>query len=103
MDVKDEWNRTTLGPYSFQVFVLASWTMKKVKGKNSKEADQNAQALQGRRKELDVGTGKRKRPLIAEVEKTSQENRKAKRAKKESITRTVISEGRTLRSGKKLN
>jgi hypothetical protein len=73
-----------------------------VKGKNLKEADLNGWALQGRRKILDVGTGKRKRPKVAEIEKTSQENRKAKRAKKENISSTAIPEGRTLRSGKKV-
>jgi hypothetical protein len=66
------------------VFVLAAWTKAKVKGKNVTQADLNRQALRGRRKEIDVGIGKRKRSTVAEIEKTSQENWVAKRAKKEN-------------------
>jgi hypothetical protein len=96
---------TTLGPYSFQVFVLAGWTMKKMQGNNTGEALANGRVLQGRRKEIDVGTGKRKRPTVTEVVKTSQEELKAKRARKENIFRHEVSnevEGRTLRSGRKI-
>ena len=78
--------------------------MKKTQGNNSGEASANGRVLQGRRKEIDVGTGKRKRPTVSEVGKTSQEERKAKRARKENVFRPEVSnegEGRTLRSGRK--
>lgn len=84
---------------------MAGWTMKKVQGQNSGEASVNSRVLQGRRKEMDVGTGKRKRPTVTEVVKTSQEERKAKRARKENVFRPEVSkqaEGRTLRSGRKI-
>jgi hypothetical protein len=71
---------TTLGPFSFQLFVLAGWTMQKLQGKHNGEASVNEKVLQGRRKETGVGTGKRKRPTVTEVFKTSQEERKAKQA-----------------------
>jgi hypothetical protein len=80
--------------------------MKKVQGNNSGEASMNGRVLQGRRKETDVGAGKRKRPTMTEIVKTSQEERKAKRAKKENICRPEVSveaEGRTLRSGRKIS
>jgi len=96
---------TTLGPFSFQVFVLACWTEKKLQGKKTGEASINERALQGHRKETDVGTGKRKRPTVAEVSKTSQDERKAKQAKKENLCRPevlVSAEGRCLRSGRKI-
>ena len=83
---------------------MAGWTMKKVQGQNSGEASVN-RVLQGRRKEMNVGTGKRKRPTVTEVVKTSQEERKAKRARKENVLRPEVSnqaEGRTLRSGRKI-
>lgn len=66
----------------------------------------NESVLQGRRKEMGVGTGKRKRPTVTEVFRTSQEERKAKRAKKENIFRPDVlheAEGRTLRSGRKIS
>jgi hypothetical protein len=81
---------------------MAGWTMKKIQ---SGEASVNGKVLQGRRKEIDVGTGKRKRPTVTDVVKTSQEERKAKRAKKENIFRPAVSNeaaGRTLRSGRKI-
>jgi hypothetical protein len=103
-DVKDDCNLTTLGPYSFHVFVLAGWTMSKMQGKNGKDASMNEKILQGRRKETDVGTGKRKRPTAADVFKTSQEERKAKRARKENTDspEVLVEAGRTLRSGRKI-
>jgi hypothetical protein len=79
--------------------------MKKTQSKNSGEASINGRVLQGRRKETDVGTGKRKCPTATEVVKTSQAERKAKRAKKENLCRPealVEAEGRSLRSGRKL-
>jgi len=84
---------------------MAGWTMKKMQGQNSGEASVNGRVLQGRRKEIDVGTGKRKRPTVTDVVKTSQEERKAKRARKENVFMPAISneaEGRTLRSGRKI-
>jgi hypothetical protein len=81
---------------------MASWTMKKMQ---SGEASVNGKVLQGRRKEIDVGTGKCKRPKVTDVVKTSQEECKAKRAKKENIFRPVVlneAAGRTLRSGRKI-
>ena len=76
-----------------------------MQGQNSGEASVNGRVLQGRRKEIDVGTGKRKRPTVTDVVKTSQEERKAKRARKENVFMPAISneaEGRTLRSGRKI-
>jgi NAD(P)H-hydrate repair Nnr-like enzyme with NAD(P)H-hydrate epimerase domain len=83
---------------------MAGWTEKKVQGQNSGDALVNGRVLQGRRKEMDVGTGKRKRLTVTEITKTSQEERKAKRARKENVFRPAVSneaEGRALRSGKK--
>ena len=74
----------------------------KMAGKNLEEAGRNGKALQGRRRELDVGSGRRKRPLTADIEKTSQDNRKMKRAKKENALLFIESGPRTLRSGRKL-
>ena len=70
-----------------------------MEGKNLKEADLNGKSLQGRRKELLVGSGWRKRPRTIDIEKTSRDNRKAKRQKKENNNAL---ETRTFRSGKKL-
>jgi hypothetical protein len=77
-DVKDDFNLTTLGPYSFQVFVLAGWTMTKMQGKNGTDASTNARMLQGRRKEMNIGTGKCKRPTATDVFKTSQRSERPK-------------------------
>jgi hypothetical protein len=83
--------------------------MKKLQGKNSGEASLNGTLLKGHRKETDVSTGKRKRPTVAEVVKTSQEEWRAKRARKENLVspEVLVSkaevQGRTLRSGRKIS
>ncbi|KAJ3554371.1 hypothetical protein NP233_g12435 [Leucocoprinus birnbaumii] len=60
IDAKSEHNKTTLGPYSFQVFVSALWTDVKVK-----------KIPTGRRAtEYSDGQSVRKRPLADEIRKT---------------------------------
>ena len=61
-------NSTTLGPYSFQIFVALAWTAKKVANGQSISA--------GRRTVTVVGTARRKRPLAAEIAKTAQKSSK---------------------------
>ena len=80
MDVKEEYNSTTLGPFSFQAFVQASWTEAKLKLKSKFEA--NHKALVGRRRKLIVGKGCRKRPRALEVLQTSLKERLRKKAKR---------------------
>lgn len=58
------YNSTTLGLYSFQVFVAAAWTAKKVpKGLSVSAA---------RRPVTVVETARRKRPLASQIAKTAQ-------------------------------
>jgi len=75
MDVSEEYNSTTLGPFSFQVFVLAAWTDKRIQGKSKSKSVENCQVLEGRRAVDIVGKGSRKRPLSLEVSRTSQGTR----------------------------
>jgi hypothetical protein len=91
IDVAEEFNSTTLGPFSFQVFVLAAWTDKKLKGKSKTQAAENHRALEGRRAVDFVGKGCRKRPLSLEVSRTSQVMRNSKRARKENIITPELS------------
>ena len=67
-DVSEVKNMTTLGPYSFRVFVDCAWT-KLHMGK-----EKNAT---GRRPVKQVGHGRRKRPMAEEVEKTGKKVKKA--------------------------
>jgi hypothetical protein len=83
-DVVEEYNSTTLGPFSFQVFVLAAWTDTRIQGKSKSQGVDNRRVLQGRRSVDIVGKGSRKRPRSEEIVKTSQGMRNAKRAKKEN-------------------
>lgn len=55
-DVADAANDTTLGPYSFRVFVDCAWTKLHAK----------TLTVVGRRKEEPIGGGKRKRPKTAD-------------------------------------
>lgn len=71
-DVKDKLNKTTLGPYSFQLFVQASWTMAKI----SKSATHKIP--RGRRPLITTEHGRLKRPLAADIRRTGRES-KAKR------------------------
>jgi hypothetical protein len=63
-----------LGPFSFQVFVLAGWTETKLQG----GFEVNQKAMVGRRAKSTVGKGCRKRPLALEVRR--QKRKKARRA-----------------------
>jgi hypothetical protein len=84
IDVVQEYNSTTLGPFSFQVFVLAAWTDTKIQGKSKSQGVDNRRVLEGRRSVDIVGKGSRKRPRSDDIVKTSQRMRNAKRAKKEN-------------------
>ncbi len=64
LDVARVYNSTTLGPYSFQVFVAAAWTAKKVQKGLSISA--------GRRSVTVVETSRRKRPLASQIARTAQ-------------------------------
>lgn len=65
--------------------MLAAWTHTKFKGKSKSQAIENHQVLEGRRAVEFVGKGVQKRPLSLVVSKSSQENRKIKRARKENF------------------
>jgi hypothetical protein len=104
IDVTAEYNSTTLGPFSFQVFVLAAWTDQKFQGKSKSQAIVNHRVLEGRRKVEIVGKGCRKRPLSSVVAGSSQEIRSSKRAKKENLVSSDHQQDnshRTLRSRKR--
>jgi hypothetical protein len=90
-DVADEYNSTTLGPFSFQIFVLAAWTDKKLQGESKSQAAENHRVLQGRRALDIIGKGSRKRPLSLDISRTSQEMRKSKKARKENLVSREIS------------
>jgi len=96
-DLSEEYNNTTLGPYSFQVFVQAAVT------KNKFEVLQNQKTLAGHRPAFIVGHGCRKRPLSDEIAKRSGDERKGKRARKENLLAVKEDSGsnRVLRSGKR--
>lgn len=64
LDVSKVYNSTTLGPYSFQVFVAAAWTAKKLLKGVSISA--------GRRSVKVVEKARRKRPLASQIAKTAQ-------------------------------
>ena len=68
-DVSDVVNNTTLGPYSFRVFVDCGWTEKRMK--QSKAAPQ----LIGRRPIQQVSHGKRKRPLLETIARTNKKSK----------------------------
>ncbi len=99
-DIKQEYHSTTFGPYSFQVFVQAAITKKRLDGKNKVEGEQNRKFLVGRCSEILVGHGCRKRPLAEDIAKRSGDGRESKRAKKENLLQDVTT--RLLRSGKRL-
>ncbi|KDR73757.1 hypothetical protein GALMADRAFT_212561 [Galerina marginata CBS 339.88] len=93
-DVRNIFNATTLGPYSFSVFIQAAWTEKKVGGSKPK----------GCRPLEIVGASHRKRPLVSNIK--NKEPAKKKR-------RNILANGpencepselntRTMRSGRKL-
>ena len=97
IDVAEEYNLTTLGPFSFQVFVLAAWTDKKLKGNSKSQAIENHRVLEGRRAVEIVGNGCRKRPLCSVVSRSSQEVRKSKRARRENLAPSVLQDDTTHR------
>jgi len=106
IDVAEEYNSTTLGPFSFQVFVLAAWTDKKLKGKSKSQAIENHKVLEGRRATEIVGKGCRKRPLSSVVSKSSQEIRNSKKARRENLASSDLQNDnshRRLRSRKLVN
>ena len=59
-----------LGPFSFQVFILAAWTDKKLQGQNQL-SETNQRVLKGRRAVIIVEKDCRKQPLALEVSQTS--------------------------------
>ena len=61
-DVKNIVNKTTLGPYSFDVFVQGAWTTKKTN--KVPKGRRPLQAVSG------TGGTRRKRPLAADILKT---------------------------------
>jgi len=89
IDLVEEYNLTTLGLFSFHVFVLAAWTDKKLQGKSKSQAAENHQVLEGRRALDIVGKGSRKCPLLLEISRTSQEMRRAKKARKENLVSPI--------------
>ena len=78
VDVLAEYNLTTLGPYSFQVFVAAGFTAKHIT------------SLSVGRRPLEVdGKSHRKRPYAQEVAKTEGPSAKRKRGKGGAKTRSM--------------
>ena len=86
IDVKEEFNLTTLGPFSFQAFVQAGWTETKLKA----QFEANRKSLMGRRGKLIVGKGSRKRPHALEVFRTSLKERQRKKAKRENAKKARV-------------
>ncbi|KAF5348274.1 hypothetical protein D9756_010448 [Leucocoprinus leucothites] len=90
VDVKDDINRSTIGPYSFDVFVQARWTAKKV-----------PQMPHGRRRVETVNHGVIKRPLAAQVQATS--NRPVKKLRLSLLAQTTGTEEENKESETQVN
>lgn len=90
-DVREDYNLTTLGPYSFHVFVASAWTAKHV-----------SKVPQGRRPKLVAGRSHRKRPLAEDISKKDGSIRKRQKLEVKLATEEDIGLdiGRVLRSSR---
>ncbi|KAJ7176357.1 hypothetical protein C8R43DRAFT_1198025 [Mycena crocata] len=93
-DVRDDVNETTLGLYSFRIFVDCAWTAQKV-------AKTMEGLPRGPRPTVHAGRSNRKRPLAADIARSAAPKRKKVRIEEQE--NVDISAGITTRSGRKLN
>lgn len=81
-DVLDIHNTTTLGPYSFRVFVSANHTSLTLKGATKKDQAMNKKAYHGPIQIQQVGRARRRaRKTVAEIQKTMNKAEKQEAAK----------------------
>lgn len=100
-DIKDLPNNTTLGPYSFRLFVSAIWSVKTMEGTSKQDAATNCQALEGRRAETLVNGQVRKRPLAADIAKTETPALKKRKLEKAAKIRAKSQKEKKAEKGKK--